>query len=193
MYYNFGTLLRYTVGYSRYLVLSSSWRDVVGLSGSYQPVNLYTIDPIPQNGIAINRYQMTAVLYPGWGISPRGQGFVVTEEFRTHTVVAMLASLGGLWTILSAVFFLLFGRSVLFPIFGNMPISPFGLIGNLSTRFKEALEENFGKSIRAQIHDMGLNQFMWDFIIDMSPLEIPKHGAQTPSDFQEPEPLYKGV
>jgi len=105
----------------------------------YQSVNLYTIgkltqfnsllqlirilrlntDPIPQNGLGISKYQMTAVLYAGWGISPGGQGFVVTEEFRSHTVVAMLASLGGLWTILSALFSWLFGRSILFPIFGE--------------------------------------------------------------------------
>jgi hypothetical protein len=107
----------------------------------YQSVNLYTIgkstqfnsllqliripgvytDPIPQNGIGSPnmKYQMTAALYPGWGISPRGQGFVVTEEFRSHTVVAMLASIGGLWTILSALFSWLFGRSILFPIFGE--------------------------------------------------------------------------
>lgn len=62
---------------------------------------------------------MTAVLYPGWGISPRGRGFVVTEEFRTHTVLTMLASLGGLWTILCALFAWLFGRSLLFPLFGK--------------------------------------------------------------------------
>jgi hypothetical protein len=62
---------------------------------------------------------MTAVLYPGWGISPGGQGFVVTEEFRSHTVIAMLASLGGLWSILSALFSWLFGRSLLFPIVGE--------------------------------------------------------------------------
>jgi hypothetical protein len=105
----------------------------------YQSVNLYTIgkltqfssllqlirilrlyiDPIPQNGLQITQYEITAILYPGWGISPRGQGFVVTEEFRSHTVVAMLASLGGLWTILSALFSWLFGRSILFPIFGE--------------------------------------------------------------------------
>lgn len=30
-----------------------------------------------------------------------GGGFVVTEDFRMHT----LASIGGLWTILSVVFF----------------------------------------------------------------------------------------
>ena len=62
---------------------------------------------------------MTAVLYPGWGISLEGGGFVVTEEFRTHTVLTLLASLGGLWTILSALFDWLFGRSLLFPVFGK--------------------------------------------------------------------------
>ena len=33
LYYNYGTLLRYTVGYSRRRVLQSSWRDVFGLPG----------------------------------------------------------------------------------------------------------------------------------------------------------------
>ena len=79
-------------------------------------------DPIPINGHGIPQFQMTAVLYPGWGISPKGRGFVVTEEFRTHTVLTMLASLGGLWTILSAVFAWLFGRSLLFPLFGKQSV-----------------------------------------------------------------------
>ena len=107
----------------------------------YQSVNLYTIgksirfnsllqliriprcytDPIPQNGLGSSnmKYQTTAAFYPGWDISPREQGFDVTEEFRSHTVVAMLASLGGLWTILSGLFSWPFGRSILFPIFGE--------------------------------------------------------------------------
>jgi hypothetical protein len=62
---------------------------------------------------------MVAELYPGWGISPGGQGFVVTEEFRSHTVLTVLAALGGLWTLLSSLFAWLFGRSILFPIFGK--------------------------------------------------------------------------
>ena len=76
-------------------------------------------DPIPINGVGGSQLIMTAVLYPGWGISPRGRGYVVTEEFRTHTVLTLLASLGGLWTILSALFAWMFGRSLLFPIFGK--------------------------------------------------------------------------
>lgn len=62
---------------------------------------------------------MVAELYPGWGISPGGRGFVVTEEFRSHTVLTVLAALGGLWTLLSSLFSWLFGRSILFPIFGE--------------------------------------------------------------------------
>lgn len=76
-------------------------------------------DPIPFIGMGGSQYQMTAVLYPGWGISPGGRGFVVTEEFRTHTVLTTVASLGGLWTILNALFSWLFGRSLLFPLFGK--------------------------------------------------------------------------
>ena len=106
----------------------------------YQSVNLYTIgwltrfiefyspiastdvlseDPIPINGISQSQYQMTSVLYPAWGISPGGLGFGVTEDFRTHTIPALLASLGGLWTILNALFSWLFGRTLLFPVFGK--------------------------------------------------------------------------
>jgi hypothetical protein len=63
LYYNFGLLLRYTVGYSQHRVLKTSWRDILGLPGVceikicvylimiiasvslklYQSVNLYTI------------------------------------------------------------------------------------------------------------------------------------------------------
>lgn len=33
LYYNFGLLLRYTVGYSQLRILRSSWRDILGLPG----------------------------------------------------------------------------------------------------------------------------------------------------------------
>jgi hypothetical protein len=33
LYYNFGALMRYTVGYSRQRVLKSGWRDILGLTG----------------------------------------------------------------------------------------------------------------------------------------------------------------
>ena len=68
---------------------------------------------------------MTAALYAGWGISPGGGGFVVTEQFRSRTVPAMFASIGGLWTMLNALFSLLYGRSILFPIFGEGPLCLF--------------------------------------------------------------------
>jgi len=167
LYYNFGRLLRYTVEYSSLRILKRSWRDVIGLPGIYQSVNLYTIDPIPSRGIGeSSQYLMTAVLYPGWGISPRGRGFVVTEEFRTHTILTLLASLGGLWTILCALFAWLFGRSLLFPIFGNKPISPFGLMGRLlSNRRKDEIQQEIRKT--------GLNQIIRDFVIDLSPFNVP--------------------
>ena len=33
LYYNLGSLLRYTVSYSRQRVLMSTWRDILGLTG----------------------------------------------------------------------------------------------------------------------------------------------------------------
>lgn len=140
---------------------------------------------------------MVAELYPGWGISPRGQGFVVTEEFRSHTVLTVLAAMGGLWTLLSSLFSWLFGRSILFPIFGerpfllfsqrisyleitgNKPISPFGLIGYYSSDLRKKLDNNFGVSMRRQIQDGGFNRFLWDFVIDMNPLKFPEYASQT--------------
>ena len=74
-------------------------------------------------------------------------GHVITFEW---VVLTLLASLGGLWTILCALFAWLFGRSLLFPLFGknlfclflftlslgststpsgSKPILPFGLMG----------------------------------------------------------------
>jgi hypothetical protein len=69
--------------------------------------------------VGATQYQSITVLYPGWGISPKGAGFVVSQQYRTHTVLTMLASIGGLWTILSFVFSAWFGRSILFPIVGK--------------------------------------------------------------------------
>ena len=76
-------------------------------------------DPIPINGVGGSQLTTTAVLYPGWAISPRGRGYVVTEEIRTQTVLTLLASLGGLWSIMNGLFSWVFGRSLLFPLFGK--------------------------------------------------------------------------
>ena len=43
----------------------------------------------------------------------------------------------------------------------------------------------FGQSTRAQIQDMGLNQFIWDFVIDMSPLKFSEPVTQTASNSAE--------
>jgi hypothetical protein len=64
-------------------------------------------------------------------------------------------------------------------ISGNKPISPFGLIGNCSTDLKKELDHNFGKSMQTQIQDNGINQFIWDFVIDMSPLKISSNSPQS--------------
>jgi hypothetical protein len=68
LYYNFGLLSRYTVGYSQRRILKSGWRDILGLPGVreiklcvylimvianvplklYQSVNLYTIGKLTQ-------------------------------------------------------------------------------------------------------------------------------------------------
>jgi len=182
LYYNFGALLRYTVAYSRRSLLKRTWRDIVGLSGLHQSVNLYTIDPIPQNGYpSASQYEMTAVLYPGWGISPGGQGFVVTEEFRSRTIPALLASIGGIWTILDIIFMMLFGRTLLFPIFGTKPISPFGLIGRFNGSLKRRLRDKYGE-LPVQVDDQALGQFIRDFVIDPSPLAF---GVSPPRQFSQ--------
>jgi hypothetical protein len=49
---------------------------------------------------------------------------------------------------------------------GNNPISPFGLMGKvLSNRRRREIER--------QIQNMGLNQIIRDFVIDLSPFIIP--------------------
>ena len=158
-------------------------------------------DPIPTNGVGGSQLIMTAVLYPGWGISPGGRGYVVTEEFRTHTVLTLLASLGGLWTILSALFSWVFGRSLLFPLFGknlflsfsfplystsistpsgNKPISPFGLMGRVLSKERK-------KKIQSEIQRMGLDQIIRDFVIDLSPFIVPSDGPLA-TDYDDDEP-----
>jgi hypothetical protein len=47
--------------------------------------------------------------------------------------------------------------------------------------------------MRAQIQDMSLNQFIWDFVIDMGPLKFSGHVTQTASDSPEPQPQSLGV
>jgi len=198
LYSNFGNLLRYRVEYSRYRKLKRSSRDVVGLPGIYQTVNLYTIVPNPESGMGGTQYDMTAILYPGWGISPGGLGFVVTEEFRTHTVLTLLASLGGLWTILSSLFLWFFGRSLLFPILGNKPISPFGLMGRLF--LGKVMRRERREGIQERIDEMGPNQIIRDFVVDLSPFDIPpdrpnnldeeKAQNDTPHEELNPEGYY---
>jgi len=197
LYTNLNNLFRYRVDYSRYRKLKRSARDIIGLPGTYQSVNLYTIDSNPESGMPGTQYNMTAVFYPGWGISLGGSGFVVTEEFRTHTVLTLLASLGGLWTVLNDVFLWLFGRSLLFPILGKKPITPFGLMGRFF--LGKVMSSERRERIQERIDEMGPNQIVRDFVIDMSPFiappDKPNHqdlekAQMTPTGEFNPDGLY---
>ena len=59
----------------------------------------------------------------------------------------------------------LYSGSILTPS-GNKPISPFGLMGKVLSNGRK-------KKIQRQIENMGLNQIIRDFVIDLSPFVVP--------------------
>lgn len=125
-------------------------------------------------------------------VPPESQQVFVIRDFRQHTVVGALASIGGLLSVFQGFHLLCFGRPLFWGLFGPFLLSfisnsiyltsfdasgsklldPFGIFGSFSVDLRKRMVEEYGfipdvESSGAR----GLGLFLSDLVMDVGPLE----------------------
>ncbi|KAF8685484.1 hypothetical protein RHS04_00781 [Rhizoctonia solani] len=135
---------------TRQFITSPILRDVIlNSKPMYHNVSLHPIVetsavPLPNDTIATAMLRVT--LNPGFVYFRSYQDLRVQggarssgicdylQDYRTGTILDVIGSVGGLFALLQAIYVLLFGRSLLWGLTGAILITPFGLVGTLSSK-----------------------------------------------------------
>ncbi|KAF5315033.1 hypothetical protein D9619_007477 [Psilocybe cf. subviscida] len=98
----------------------------------------------------------------------------IIQDYRESSVIAGFANVGGLWTTLSGIFAIIFGASMLQILYGNKPLSIFGLAHafNYQQMKEETLRlyPNILKEHQEGPH-RGMLALLRDHLIDLSFIE----------------------
>ncbi|KAF8754976.1 hypothetical protein RHS01_05778 [Rhizoctonia solani] len=157
----------------------------------YRNVSLYPIVeisaiPLPNDAIATAMLRVT--LNPGFVYFRSYQDLRVQggarssgicdylQDYRTGTILDVIGSVGGLFALLQAIHLLLFGRSLMWGLTGAMLISPFGLVGALSSKkFQQHLQEHYHRTpTEDNPGSVQIGDFLRDFVIDFGPARLPR-------------------
>ncbi|RXW21240.1 hypothetical protein EST38_g4601 [Candolleomyces aberdarensis] len=94
----------------------------------------------------------------------------VKRDARETSVLSGLASVGGLGSLLGAVFVFLFGSSLLGIMFGIKPLSPFGLFHRFCSELAQGSQQRYA-SLRTDIEkihaERGVMKYLFDVLIDI--------------------------
>ncbi|GAB1517985.1 hypothetical protein RhiTH_001042 [Rhizoctonia solani] len=107
-------------------------------------------------------------------ISPSDEACDYIEEYRSGSVLDVLGSVGGLFALLQAAHLFLFGRPLLWGLIGAMSITPFGLLGQCSSRdFKRRLRNEYHtQSDKDGTKTIQIVKFLRDFVMDFGPADL---------------------
>ncbi|CAE6501318.1 unnamed protein product [Rhizoctonia solani] len=106
------------------------------------------------------------------------------DDYRSGTIFDVIGSVGGLFALLHAAHLLLFGRPLLWGLTGAKMITPFGLLGQCSSRsFKRRLKEGYHvTSIEDGTETIRIVKFLQNFVIDFGPANIdPEQSPASPA------------
>ncbi|KAF8747335.1 hypothetical protein RHS02_00242, partial [Rhizoctonia solani] len=176
---------------SRRLIKSSILQDVVlNSKPTYTSISLY---PISEVGLFNNANANTAsaelrvTLRPGYMYfgapkdlrnldypSARLQLCDYLDDYRSGTILEVVGSVGGLFAVLQAIHVFLFGRPLLWGLFGTKLITPFGILGMCSSRrFKSRLKDEYhSRSSNKNAEPINMVKFLRDFVIDFGPADF---------------------
>lgn len=85
-------------------------------------------------------------------------------------VLSVFSSLGGIFTVISGAFAVIFGRDLLIIITGGWSLSPVGLLGLFSFMredFRNAINKHF-PNLKDEISGGGMAQFLTEVAIDIN-------------------------
>ncbi|CUA68858.1 hypothetical protein RSOLAG22IIIB_03724 [Rhizoctonia solani] len=192
---------------TRKLIKSSIWRDIIfNLDPTYTTLSLYPILELGTSNYSsrnIASARISTRLKPGLvyfrdRISPPYRTPHNTcdliEDYRSGTVFDVLGSVGGLFALLQSINIFLFGRPLFWGLNGAKFISPFGLLGEFSSKnFKRRLGERYHtRSTKDNSVKIRTSAFLRDFVIDFGPADIDSEQylsqpSESPSPVLTPE------
>ncbi|CAE6426860.1 unnamed protein product [Rhizoctonia solani] len=178
----------------RFIRSSFIWELVFNSEPTYERVLLF---PIVESGASplTNHTLATATLYPtlrpGYAYLRNWKAYrdlnsfekgnyhnnilcTFIEDYREGSVLDVLGSIGGLFALLQSVHVLVFGRPMLWGLTGAKLITPFGLLGALSSRsFRRRLREQYYRqSVEGNPDTFLMGPFLRDFVVDLGPADI---------------------
>ncbi|KAJ3541073.1 hypothetical protein NMY22_g4033 [Coprinellus aureogranulatus] len=104
------------------------------------------------------------------------QEFTVTEDYRERSMLAGLAAVGGLGSLLSTLLVILLGTSLMTAVIRAKPYSPFGLLHHLPTLRMKMIEEckrlypTLMDDLKKQEGEPGVLAYLLDTLIDLDAL-----------------------
>ncbi|KAL5634015.1 hypothetical protein ACGC1H_005998 [Rhizoctonia solani] len=176
---------------TRRFIKSSLMKDIVfNFKPEYESLSLYPTavsSTVPLNSSDIN--VATAIIQPelapglmyhrNRADSQNPSDFSMTvcdyiEDYRASTIVDVIGSVGGLFALLQATHLLFFGRPLLWGLTGAKLLTPFGLLGQCSSRgFKRRLKEGYHVgSGEDGTETIRIVKFLRDFVIDFGPADL---------------------
>ncbi|CAE7128661.1 unnamed protein product, partial [Rhizoctonia solani] len=139
------------------------------LNSSDTDVAVASIRPVLAPGIMSHRSQANA--YNPELNNPQECDYI--EDYRSSTIVDVIGSVGGLFALLQALHLLLFGRPLFWGLTGAKLITPFGLLGECSSRgFKRRLNEEYHTTGDGGTETIRIVKFLRDFVIDFGPADL---------------------
>ncbi|KAH7320351.1 hypothetical protein B0J17DRAFT_685795 [Rhizoctonia solani] len=98
------------------------------------------------------------------------------EDYRSGSILDVIGSIGGLFVLLQTLHVVLFGRPLLWGLTGAKLITPFGLLGKLSSRgFKRRLREEYHTIAEDGTELIQIVKFLRDFVMDFGPADLNPH------------------
>ncbi|KAF8672512.1 hypothetical protein RHS04_07798 [Rhizoctonia solani] len=175
---------------TRRFITSSIVKDVIFNSKpKYSSISLYPIEssvaPLNRSGDVIALATLMPTVSPSLmyyrnkpvireGGIPAFDICDYIEDYRSGTILDVVGSVGGLFALLQAAHMLLFGRPLFWGLVGAKTISPFGLLGQCSSRgFKRRLREEYHiQSTEEGTGTIHIVKFLRDFVIDFGPANL---------------------
>ncbi|KDQ59835.1 hypothetical protein JAAARDRAFT_77775 [Jaapia argillacea MUCL 33604] len=161
-----GAHLRGTTVFGGRRLIKKSWKDVLGVGADYTDFSTYTHG----NFITVAQFSgnvSTLLLSPAVDFT----NFVIQEDYRQHTTLAGLASIGGVFTVADGIFAMLFGTPLFSLILGSKAISPFGVLGILIWRkLRSAIRQQY-PALGVEIEQGGMATFLHDVAVELDILD----------------------
>jgi len=148
---------------TKWMFINPSFLEALGFSPTYYYAYSTSVDWVER--IALDNTSIAqATLQFSSSQSPISH---VTQQYRTHTFLGALTSIGGLLAVFQSIHLVCFGRPLFWGLFGSKLLDPFGVFGRLSSTLRSNMRKRY---ISEPSNTLNLRLFLSEFVVEMDPL-----------------------